>query len=1019
MRIERHESVERVQAVWDSFAPRAAVGLESRHLTAIARSGINAIEPHYLVAYEGAEPVGIAYCFLMQMDFAFLQKDLPPDTIRTLRAWHPDFMRSRLLECGFVSGLGEAVAARGEWRPAVCRAAALEMEQIARESRADILLIRDVPAAHQKDYAALGGDGFLPLLGFPIARMAVRWRSFDEYLQALKCTSRKRIRRYLSKRSPDLESEIIPSFSRHADRLAELWANTHRRASDYSHEELNPAYFCEVDRQLGERSHVVAIKRKGEIVAFSLCLLGDEEYFSAHAGLDYERAGDDNLYFCLSMAVLGDALPRGVKSINRGITTYDVKFELGFEADPQLYLVKHVAEPRLTAAIARRLRDAMPQPENKHRPFRDQEAPEQPQPPAPAVSSAAPTRGEPDVFEKVHKNSLYERANDARLARLYGFFPPFESAQGPITKRNGRPVIMLGSNAYLGLSTHPELVAAAKAATLRYGTGCSGSPFLNGTLDIHTDLSRALADFMGKEDALLCSTGYQTNVGVVAALAGEGDVLIMDRLDHASLVDGARLSHAQVERFRHNDLASLERALRQFPDRPKLLIVDSVFSMEGTIADLTAIVGLAKSHGARVMVDEAHAIGVLGPRGRGAAEMLGVLEQVDIVMGTFSKSFASVGGFVAGAAEVIDYLRHATRSHMFSASLPPSCVAATRAALEIIKREPERRARVLANAEYMARRLQELGYEAPYRGTAIVPVHCGQELLAFGLYKKLLDEGVFVNPVASPAVSKGRELLRTSYMATHEQEMLDRAAAVFARVRTDSFPRKLQLRIAPPADAVRVRPMVLLPVADRRSLPRYYVAESAHGLLRVPGFTRLEIGQPVDCGISLGKEGLIVQSEGRVVSKCLIPRPGRALGIDVELVPGKGRARALIESFLLGDDVAFAGRHGWRYHAAIDVDSPTEEAMQGSVLEDISAEGAAIRSRFKPALGARVPLRLKTPDGAALELSGEVRWHREGDDPAFGVHFDLSNSTQRTRMHHLITTITSALADSSAEASLH
>ncbi len=573
---------------------------------------------------------------------------------------------------------------------------------------------------------------------------------------------------------------------------------------------------------------------------------------------------------------------------------------------------------------------------------------------------------------------------------------------------------MLGSNAYLGLGAHPELVAAAQAATAKYGTGCSGSPFLNGTLDLHVDLTRALAAFMQKEDAILCSTGYQTNLGVVAALAGENDVVIMDRLDHASLVDGARLSQAQVARFRHNDLGSLEAALVEHADKPRLVIVDSVFSMEGTIADLPAIVALCKRHGARLMVDEAHAIGVLGPGGRGAAELRGVLADVDIVMGTFSKSFASVGGFVAGDAKVIDYLRHATRSHMFSASLPPGCVAATRAALEIIQREPERRARVLANAEYMARRLQELGYDAPFRGTAIVPVHCGQELLAFGLYRKLLDEGVFVNPVASPAVAHGRELLRTSYMATHDQEMLDRAAAVFAGLRSESFPTRSRVVAARPTPRLHVRPLVFLPVADRRSFPRYYVSGHERGILRVPGHTQLGLGQPVDCGISFGREGLILQAPGRVVSKCLVPAPGRVLGVDVELASAEPHARNLIESFLAPGPLSSTARRSWRYHADIDVEYPADGIAQPDTLEDVSVEGAAIRGPRPPAPGTRVPLRLLAPDGPPIELIGEVRWRRPGPEPVFGVRFLFPRPSDRARMLELIEALRTASVDSSA-----
>jgi 8-amino-7-oxononanoate synthase len=1009
VRLEVHSQIEPVQTIWDSLAPRSQVGLESRHLKAIERSGINAIEPFYILASEQGRAVGIAYCFAMNIDLGFLDKELPPETIRTLRAWHPGFLKARILECGFVSGLGEAIAARNGDLPLVSLAVAREMERIGRETKAEFILIRDVPYERYADYAGLTREGFRPLLGFPIARMRLRWSSLDGYLQDLKATSRWRVRHMLSRRSPDLESAILPSFGEHAARLMCLWSQTHSRASDYSHEELNEAYFQEIDRQLGERSLVVALTRKGRIVAFSLCLLGDDEYFSSHAGLDYQAAGDDNLHFCLSMAVLEDALRRKLRTINRGITTYDVKFAAGFEAEPQVYLAKHIAQPRLTVSIARRLQEAMPQPENTHRPFRDQDVAQRPNLNELAARLAR-TQAGPDVFDKAHG---YDRADSARLSGVYGFFPPFESAQGPVVQYHGKPVVMLGSNAYLGLGTHPEVIAAARRAVARYGTGCSGSPLLNGTLDIHAELARELAAFMGKEDAILCTTGYQTNVGAVSALLGKNDVVIMDRLDHASLVDGARLANAEVIRFRHNDMESLDDALRKYPDRARLVVVDSVFSMEGTIANLPAIVDLVRRHGARLFLDEAHAVGVLGPGGRGAAEMYGVLDGVDLIMGTFSKSFASVGGFVAGDAKVIDYLRHVARAHMFSASLPPASVAAARAALEIIKREPERRARVLANAEYLARRLQELGYEAPYRGTAIVPVHCGRDILAYGLFKKLLDEGVFVNPVAEPAVPRGHELLRTSCMATHDRGMLDRAADIFARLRTEWFPKKSTraVRLARPQPSLRVRPMVFLPVADRDSLSRYYVAGSQGGLLRVPGFTRLAIGQSVDCGISFGRENVIVQSQGRIVSKRLVPRPGRPLGIEVELLPTEARARDLIRRILEGEGGPVAGRRCWRYHAGIDVEYLAEGSARTDIIDDISLEGAAIRNCRHVACGSQVRLRLKEPSCPPIEVAGEVRWRSDGDAPAFGVQFQFGDSSEREHVRVLIGRIKDAMAD--------
>jgi hypothetical protein len=429
--------------------------------------------------------------------------------------------------------------------------------------------------------------------------------------------------------------------------------------------------------------------------------------------------------------------------------------------------------------------------------------------------------------------------------------------------------------------------------------------------------------------------------------------------------------------------------------------VDSVFSMEGTLANLPTIVQLARQYGARTMVDEAHAIGVLGPGGRGGAEHFGVLDKVDVVMGTFSKSFASVGGFVAANYEVVEYLRHVARSHIFSASLPPPAAAAVRAALEIIKNEPERRQRVIQNAAYMAGRLQALGFDAPFHGTPVVPVRCDNDALTLGAFKRLLEKGVFVNPVLEPAVPKGREMLRTSYMASHTQAMLDRAAAVFESIRTPLFPK----RHAAAASSLRVRPMVLLPVADRFSFYDQYFPESSHGRLRVPGFTRLEVGQAVDCGISFDKEHVIMQSPGRVVSKALVPLAEAPLGIEVELLAGEIPSRALIERFASGQESVPGRRRSWRYHADIQVELSFDGATQSGAVEDISLDGMSIRSGLAPDCGARVSLRLTLTSGAPIQIPAEVRWRREGAEPMLGVEFRFERSEDREAIQALITTI--------------
>jgi 8-amino-7-oxononanoate synthase len=382
----------------------------------------------------------------------------------------------------------------------------------------------------------------------------------------------------------------------------------------------------------------------------------------------------------------------------------------------------------------------------------------------------------------------YTRVSAARVAGIYQYFPVFESAQCPVIKHEGRDVIMLGTNSYLGLATHPDVKAAMHRAIDEYGSACSGSPLLNGTLDIHRELASRLARFSGKEDALLYSTGYQANVGALSAILGRHDIVVMDKRSHASLVDGARLSGAKLARYEHNDLESLEAQLKRHSGQPVLVVTDSLFSMEGTVADLPGIVGLARRYGARLMLDESHAIGVLGARGAGAAESFGLVDAVDLIMGTFSKSLASVGGFVAGSRKVIDSLRHLSRGHVFSASLPPAAVAATLAALDIVERDGSLRERLASNAAFLAGGLRSLGFEVGAAEGPIVPVHCGHELLALSAYRKLFEDGVFVNPVLHPAVPKGCELLRVSLMATHDEATLSRALDIFARARTPWWP---------------------------------------------------------------------------------------------------------------------------------------------------------------------------------------------------------------------------------------
>jgi 8-amino-7-oxononanoate synthase len=385
-----------------------------------------------------------------------------------------------------------------------------------------------------------------------------------------------------------------------------------------------------------------------------------------------------------------------------------------------------------------------------------------------------------DLFEKCAKATEYE--SGLRQSGHYFFFRELESPQDSEVVVNGKRVIMIGSNNYLGLTNHPRVKEAAIKAIEKYGTGCAGSRFLNGNLEIHRELEKKLARFFRKEAALVFATGYQTNLGAISALVGRNDVAIIDKDDHASIIDGCRLSFGKVQKFRHNDMADLERVLDATKGKSKLIIVDGVFSMDGDIADLPGIVRLAKVYGARIMVDDAHAIGVLGNGGRGTAEHFGLENEVDLIMGTYSKSLAAIGGFVAGRADVISWIKHLARSMLFSASLPPSLVASVSTALDIIEEQPELRTRLWRNTHKMLRGYQTLGYDTGQSETPIIPVLIKDTLKTYQMCKLLFENGVFVNSVISPAVPPGRELLRTSYMATHTEEQLDKVLAAFEKV---------------------------------------------------------------------------------------------------------------------------------------------------------------------------------------------------------------------------------------------
>jgi 8-amino-7-oxononanoate synthase len=391
-----------------------------------------------------------------------------------------------------------------------------------------------------------------------------------------------------------------------------------------------------------------------------------------------------------------------------------------------------------------------------------------------AVSAGLP------LFKKVHS---YSNAARVRATGLYPYFRTISSAQDTEVVMNGKNVLMLGSNSYLGLTNDPRIKEATIAAVEKYGSGCAGSRFLNGTLDLHIELETKLAQLMKKEAVLLFSTGFQVNLGVVSTIAGKDDYILADKSNHASLVEGARLSLGKTDRFTHNDMEALSRRLAQLPDEAgKLIVVDGVFSMEGDIIKLPELVKLARRHNAAVMVDDAHSIGVLGEHGSGTASHFGVIDDVHLIMGTFSKSLASLGGFIAGDAPTIDFLKHNSRPLLFSASMSPANTAAVLAALEIMKSEPERIAQLWKNTVRMKQGLSSLGFDLGNSETPILPVYTRDMLKTFQFCRRLEEEGIFVNPVVSPGVPPGQEMLRVSLMATHTFAQIDRSVEAFQKV---------------------------------------------------------------------------------------------------------------------------------------------------------------------------------------------------------------------------------------------
>lgn len=391
-----------------------------------------------------------------------------------------------------------------------------------------------------------------------------------------------------------------------------------------------------------------------------------------------------------------------------------------------------------------------------------------------------------DLFEKC-KN--YTIAKEAQALGIYPYFHFLESGQDTVVNMEGHRVIMIGSNNYLGLTSHPEVIQAGIDAYKKYGSGCSGSRFLNGTLDLHMQFEKELAEFLHKDSVITFGTGFQSNLGIISAIAGRNDVILCDKENHASIYDGCRLSYAKMYRYEHNDMEDLERNLKNIPeDKGILIVTDGVFSMGGDLCKLPEIVALAKKYGARIMIDDAHGLGVFGEHGRGTAEHFGLEDEVDIIMGTFSKSLASLGGFMAGKAEVVDYVKHNSRPFIFSASMTPANTACALAALRILKREPERVKRLQDITNYMRNALKSRNIPIRESVAPIIPINTYDDHKTFYACKVLFEKGVYVNPCISPSVPVGEAIIRTSYTATHTEEQLDEAADIIKDVFENDLP---------------------------------------------------------------------------------------------------------------------------------------------------------------------------------------------------------------------------------------
>ncbi|WP_448547469.1 aminotransferase class I/II-fold pyridoxal phosphate-dependent enzyme [Thalassotalea fusca] len=765
-------------------------GLRKDFLSIVEESKINDLTYDYLLVEDNGKYVGKANLYLVDFDFSTTDQSLG-NARGPIKYWYPEMLNFKVFEMGLFTMIGDGYeACSPDYQIPVLDHVTDHMIERMAEMDSDYLLIRDIPLNQYEEVAkVLQPKGFLPCSGFTNAVLYNHWQSFEEYVLSHPSKGRGKIRSALKYEEKfGLIVNITNHYAHLAGDMQRLWQNVNQNSKDYSREQLTESFFAATQKHLPENSEVITIEDNGKLIAFMYNLIGDDDYIMLDWGVDYsyEHYKQANLYRIASLISVRRMIELGKGRLELGITNYVPKTFLGATLEPLLFFVRHRHDHEMTEALARCLTDNISHADGLTVP-------------APYQTEDKPTWDEADWREFVHQKIDGTSQTDIfapaireyqhlmlKMAGLYGFYPEFRSGQySSINYENDQEVVLLGTNSYLGLNTSPALIQQAIAATDKYGTGCSGSPLLNGTLDIHNQLSAELALFTGKEAAVLCSTGYQTNLAAISALASEDCLLLMDERNHRSLFDAATLSKAKVRVFAHRNMEQLERLLQRSQGRKTLIVSDSVFSMEGTIADIRSLVALKKQYNARLFIDESHGLGVLGRTGAGACEQFGVMQDVDVIMGTFSKSLAAIGGFVSGDKKIIDYIKHHGAGHIFSASLPASVTASVLQALQIIRTQPALRQQLSDNTDYLVSELNNIGFAVKKPVVPIVHLILGHSTLAFAAYKRMLELGVYVNPVLPPAVPEEESGFRISLMANHRKADLEKALFAFNQLYVD------------------------------------------------------------------------------------------------------------------------------------------------------------------------------------------------------------------------------------------